>query len=110
MTCFLIPVPAQFSSMPGEASAPRRRFHACMFAPHMRLPDDRATGDDVAAFAGQIADADRPGDGDHTLIVEQGFEMGRPSLITLGLDIDGGALVAASIGGEVVLVADGTLH
>ena len=35
--------------------------------------------------------------------------MGRPSLIALGLTIEAGALVSATIGGSVVLVGEGSL-
>ena len=52
---------------------------------------------------------DRPRDGEHMLTIEQGFEMGRPSLIALGLVIEDGALTSATIGGSVVLVASGSL-
>jgi trans-2,3-dihydro-3-hydroxyanthranilate isomerase len=41
--------------------------------------------------------------------IEQGFEMGRPSLIALGLVIENGALVSATIGGSVVIVSSGSL-
>ena len=88
-----------------EASA----YHARMFAPALGIPEDPATGSAVAALAGAIMAFDRPADGDHTLVIEQGFEMGRPSLITLGLEVQGGALVSASIGGGVVRVAEGEL-
>jgi trans-2,3-dihydro-3-hydroxyanthranilate isomerase len=37
------------------------------------------------------------------------FEMGRPSLIALGLVIENGAIVSATIGGSVVLVSSGAL-
>jgi trans-2,3-dihydro-3-hydroxyanthranilate isomerase len=43
------------------------------------------------------------------LTIEQGFEMGRPSLIALGLVIENGALVSATIGGSVVIVSSGSL-
>jgi trans-2,3-dihydro-3-hydroxyanthranilate isomerase len=43
------------------------------------------------------------------LVIEQGFEMGRPSLIALGLLIEGGALASATIGGSVVLIGNGSL-
>ena len=52
---------------------------------------------------------DRPRDGEHMLVIEQGFEMGRPSLIALGLVIEAGALASATIGGSVVLIANGSL-
>ena len=85
-------------------------YHARMFAPAFGLHEDPATGSAVAAFAGAVVRFDTLADGDHTLIVEQGFAMGRPSFITLGLNMVDGALTEASIGGGVVVVADGTLH
>ena len=42
-------------------------------------------------------------------VVEQGFEMGRPSIITLGLDIVQGRLMEAIIGGHAVLLQEGTI-
>ena len=78
-----------------------------MFAPDMGIAEDPATGAAVAGFSGAVMAYDKPGDGDHTIIIEQGFEMGRPSLITLGLDVAGGKLTSASIGGHAVMVAQG---
>jgi len=43
------------------------------------------------------------------LTIEQGFEMGRPSLISLGLAVENGAVISATIGGSVVLVSSGAL-
>jgi predicted PhzF superfamily epimerase YddE/YHI9 len=42
-------------------------------------------------------------------LLEQGFEMGRPSLMTLGFVVEGGALRSASIGGSAVIVSSGAL-
>ena len=84
-------------------------FHAPMFAPTFGIPEDPATGSAVAAFAGALPGFDRLADGDHTVTIRQGFAMGRPSIITLGLDIDGGVLTSASIGGAAVVVSQGTL-
>jgi trans-2,3-dihydro-3-hydroxyanthranilate isomerase len=84
-------------------------YHARMFAPDMGLSEDPATGGAVAAFAGVIMRDSLLKDGDHTLIIEQGFEMGRPSLIALGLEVVGGALKSASIGGAAVLIAQGII-
>ena len=85
-------------------------FHARMFAPTFGIPEDPATGSAVAALAGVLGAAERLADGDHTVTVRQGFAMGRPSLITLGLEIEGGRLAAASIAGAAVVVSDGTLR
>jgi trans-2,3-dihydro-3-hydroxyanthranilate isomerase len=84
-------------------------YHARMFAPAWGVTEDPATGSAVAAFAGVVQIFDCPADGEHTLTIEQGFEMGRPSLIALGLTIEAGALTAATIGGSVVIVSSGAL-
>jgi trans-2,3-dihydro-3-hydroxyanthranilate isomerase len=84
-------------------------YHARMFASAWGLYEDPATGSAVAAFAGVVQAFDRPRDGDSMLTIEQGFEMGRPSLIALGVVIENGALVSATIGGSVVIVSSGSL-
>ncbi len=81
-----------------------------MFAPEMGIGEDPATGSAVAAFAGVLMAFEKPGDGDHTLIVEQGYEMGRPSQIVLGLTVEGGELTRATIGGSAVIVSEGSLR
>ena len=69
-----------------------------------------ATGSAAAAFAGVATAWERPEDGEHALVIEQGFEMGRPSLITLGVEIVGGALASATVGGDVVMVGQGFIE
>jgi trans-2,3-dihydro-3-hydroxyanthranilate isomerase len=90
-----------------ETAEKRHDFHARMFAPGMGIPEDPATGSAAAAFAG-IAAAGRP-DGAHRLVVEQGYEMKRPSQIELGFTIAKGAITAATIGGYAVPVSEGTI-
>lgn len=84
--------------------------HARMFAPLSGIPEDPATGSAAAAFAGVAMKFEKPEDGEHILQIEQGYEMGRPSLINLTLDVRGGALARASIGGAAVTVMRGTLE
>jgi len=84
--------------------------HARMFGPGIDITEDPATGSAVAAFAGVAAQFERPEDGDHLLIIEQGFEIGRPSIIYLRVQIEGGMLVDASVGGAAVMVAHGTIE
>jgi trans-2,3-dihydro-3-hydroxyanthranilate isomerase len=93
-----------------ETSEPGHAFHARMFAPGHGIAEDPATGSAVAGFAGVVMAFDRPADGDHMLVVEQGYAMGRPSQIHLGLSVEGGALVRATIGGAAVLVSEGALR
>jgi len=84
-------------------------FHARMLAPHEGVPEDPATGSAAAALAGAVMRFDAPPDGSTPLLIEQGVEMGRPSKIRLELDVEGGKLAAARIGGHAVKVAEGTL-
>jgi trans-2,3-dihydro-3-hydroxyanthranilate isomerase len=79
-----------------------------MFAPGMGVPEDPATGSAAAAFAGVLARRLR--DGTHALVIEQGYEMGRPSLIRLTAEVAAGRLVSASIGGNAVIVTEGAIE
>jgi trans-2,3-dihydro-3-hydroxyanthranilate isomerase len=92
-----------------ETEAGAHDFHARMFSPMMGIEEDPATGSAVAALAGVIMRFDAPGPGNHRFVVEQGFEMGRPSLIDLELDVAGGDIEGARIGGDAVVIARGTL-
>jgi trans-2,3-dihydro-3-hydroxyanthranilate isomerase len=88
---------------------PGHAFHARMFAPALGIAEDPATGSAAAALAGVLATFEQPADGCHTYLVEQGFEMGRPSRITLSLEILHARLASVSIGGHAVVIARGTL-
>ena len=85
------------------------KFHARMFAPTMGIPEDPATGAAAAAFAGAVHKFDALPEGLYKGIIEQGFEMGRPSKIFQELEIDGGKLVKVRIGGHAVPMMKGTL-
>ena len=85
-------------------------FHARMFAPDAGIPEDPATGSAVAAFAGAVAKFDELPDGLHTFHIEQGIEMGRPSLITLEIEMENGAISGGRIGGHAVQFASGQLE
>lgn len=84
-------------------------FHVRMMVPGNPSYEDPATGSAAAAFAGAIMHFDGPTDGVSQLWIEQGLEMGRPSRIRLELNVDGGKLAAARIGGHAVKVAEGRL-
>ena len=85
-------------------------FHARMFAPSFGIAEDPATGSAVAAFAGALMQFEPLGDGEHAFVVEQGYEMGRPSEISLQIVIRSGALASVEIGGGAVVVSEGTRH
>jgi trans-2,3-dihydro-3-hydroxyanthranilate isomerase len=85
-------------------------FHARVFAPDLGIPEDPATGAAAVAFAGVVQHFDRLPDGQHKRLIEQGYEMGRPSLIALTMEVDGGKLAAVRIGGHAVRVAEGKIE
>ncbi|HEX2841153.1 PhzF family phenazine biosynthesis protein [Hyphomicrobium sp.] len=84
-------------------------FHVRMFAPEVGIPEDPATGSAAVGLTGVVHHFDRLPDGTHRRIVEQGYEMGRPSQIVLTLIVDGGKLTSVRIGGSAVRVTEGTI-
>jgi trans-2,3-dihydro-3-hydroxyanthranilate isomerase len=93
----------------GETVEPGHAFHARMFAPGLGISEDPATGAAAAAFAGLLAAGGALADGEHSVSIEQGYEMARPSLIRLRLQLVGGRLKSASIAGAAVVVTEGML-
>jgi trans-2,3-dihydro-3-hydroxyanthranilate isomerase len=93
-----------------QTAEPGHSYHARMFAPAYGVAEDPATGSAAAAFAGLIAASGKRSDGEHTIIIEQGYEMGRPSLMQLDITLRGGALTSAAIGGDAVIVSEGTIE
>ena len=89
--------------------APDAAYHARMFAPDAGVFEDAATGSAAAALPGQIALSRKLEDGSHEWIIEQGFEMGRPSRIRLRVETHGGAVQSVRVGGHAVLVQTGEL-
>ena len=85
-------------------------FHARMFAPLMGVPEDPATGSAAAAFAGLLKHSGDVHDGVHDIDIEQGYEMGRPSLIRLSMTVRNGQLVAAAISGDAIVVSEGMIE
>ena len=93
-----------------DAEAPGAHLRARMFAPAMGIPEDPATGAAAAALAGYLVAHQRPADGTHRWMVEQGVEMGRPSLLHVEADVRAGAATAVRVGGAAVRVADGEME
>lgn len=92
-----------------QTEAADNHFHARMFAPELGFVEDPATGSAAAAFAGVVQRFDRAPGGGHRFVIEQGFEMGRPSRMVLEVDVENGAIEAVRVGGDAVVVAEGTL-
>lgn len=82
-------------------------FHARMFAPLIGIPEDPATGSAVAAFAGYLAVMDPRRNGTLQWNIEQGFEMGRPSLLYSEAEKKDGTITAVRVGGNAVMMTEG---
>ncbi|HEY2886968.1 MAG TPA: PhzF family phenazine biosynthesis protein [Rhizomicrobium sp.] len=93
-----------------ETAEPGRHYQTRMFAPALGVAEDPATGSAAAAFAGVLARSAGLGDGDHMALIEQGYAMGRPSLIELTVTLRDGQLAAATVGGAAVTVTEGHIE
>jgi trans-2,3-dihydro-3-hydroxyanthranilate isomerase len=89
-----------------EARHPANHFSARMFAHALGIPEDPATGSANGCFAGYLAHYEFWGTPIVTARVEQGYEIGRPSLILLKAEKTE-ARIKVSVGGRVILVAQG---
>ena len=84
--------------------------HARMFAPALGVDEDAATGAAATALAGYLGVRDQAGSGTLRWVVEQGFEMGRPSILEVEADKADGDITAIRVGGSTVLVSEGTME
>ncbi|MGO9389744.1 PhzF family phenazine biosynthesis protein [Rhodoblastus sp.] len=92
-----------------ETSDPAHHVQARVFVPGLGGNEDPATGSAACAFAAVACAFERPEDGEHTIVIEQGLAVGRPSLIALTMQVSGRQLVEASVGGACVRVGEGFL-
>src|SRR5260221_16647 len=93
-----------------DAERPGSDLRARVFVPGLSVPEDPATGSANAALAGYLAARDTRRDGTLRWRVEQGFEMGRPSILDVEADLRDGMVTAVRVGGSSVLVCDGTME
>ncbi len=93
-----------------ETETPGADLHARMFAPKLGIGEDPATGAAATALAGYLSARDLSSRSALRWTVEQGFEMGRPSILEVEADRQGGQVSAIRVGGRSVLVSSGTLR
>lgn len=93
-----------------DAQHPSSDVHGRMFGPGANVPEDPATGSACAALGGYLAMRSKNGDGTRRWVVEQGFEMGRPSILDVEADVQNGEITGIRVGGNSVLVMEGTLR
>ena len=90
-----------------EGERPGSDVHARMFAPSLGITEDPATGSAAAALAGYLGTRDSRPSGTLRWVVEQGFEMGRPSILHVEADKEGGRIVRSRVGGSSVTMTTG---
>jgi trans-2,3-dihydro-3-hydroxyanthranilate isomerase len=99
-------------------TTPGADLHVRMFAPHaMGIAEDPATGAAAGALgaylmerAWQPSGSEGASESDALrFVIEQGIEMGRPSRIEVAVRRAGGEITTVEVGGQAVLVGEGTL-
>lgn len=83
--------------------------HARVFVPELSVPEDPATGSCAASLGGYLAARDPFTDGTRRWVIEQGIEMGRPSILEVEVDKADGHITAVRVGGASVMVSKGEI-
>ena len=84
--------------------------HTRMFAPAIGILEDPATGSASGAMGAYLVHNGLVEVGPLTeIVIEQGYEIGRPSRILVQVESDDDAIQAVKVGGQVVMVVEGTL-
>lgn len=86
------------------------QIRARMFAPLDNVLEDPATGSASAALAAFLVTRDGRSDGETRLVIEQGVEMGRRSIIEIDVVKAAGSVTDVRITGRSVAVMHGTLQ
>jgi len=85
--------------------------HGRMFSPALGIPEDPATGSACGPLScyllhyGLVHDQPQA-----NIICEQGFEMGRPSLLHITISQEQGQITAVKVGGKSAFVGEGYLY
>jgi trans-2,3-dihydro-3-hydroxyanthranilate isomerase len=85
-------------------------IRARMFAPHLNIPEDPATGSANVALIGLLAQLRPEADLVLRKTIAQGVEMGRPSILQAEAVKQGGIVTATSVGGRCIQVMAGTIE
>jgi len=89
---------------------PSATVHTRMFAPSIGILEDPATGSASGALGAYLVQNGVVDVGPTTeLLIEQGYEMERPSNIIVRVTSDDDAIQSVKVGGQAVMVVEGTL-
>ncbi|MBK5188838.1 MAG: PhzF family phenazine biosynthesis protein, partial [Gemmatimonadaceae bacterium] len=78
-------------------------IRARVFVPGQGIIEDPATGSAVAALGGYLGARESAASGSFSYVVEQGFEIKRPSILELEVDKSAGEVSAVRVGGAAVM-------
>lgn len=93
-----------------DTERPDAQFHVRMFAPSLGIAEDSATGGGAAALGGYLAARNTMKDGTLKWRIEQGLEIGRPSILDVEVDKRDDRIVAVRVGGTSILVSEGWME
>ncbi|KAF0198109.1 MAG: phenazine biosynthesis protein PhzF family protein [Bacillota bacterium] len=92
-----------------ETYSTDNQLNARVFTDYLGIPEDPATGSANGCLAGYLVKYRYFGEPQVQVRVEQGYEMGRPSLLLLDAREENGG-INIRVGGKVILVAKGELE
>lgn len=94
-----------------ETLEPRSTVHARAFAPFIGIPEDPATGSAGGALGAYLVRHKIIENLDPSaIVIEQGFTMGRPSIIQVSVGKAGGEIDSIQVGGQAITVLEGSLR
>jgi trans-2,3-dihydro-3-hydroxyanthranilate isomerase len=91
-----------------EAYKPENHMNVRFFADYFGVPEDPATGSANSCLAAYLVKHRYFGSSHIDIRVEQGYEIGRPSLLHLRAE-DTGKKIDVAVGGKVMMIARGEL-
>jgi trans-2,3-dihydro-3-hydroxyanthranilate isomerase len=94
-----------------ETETPAGTVHGRMFAPAFGIPEDPATGSACGPLGCYLVKYGLvPAQPEALIICEQGFEMGRPSILHITIGQAQGQITSVQVGGRSVLVGEGYFY
>lgn len=94
-----------------DPERPGSNLRGRMFAiPQMGMYEDPATGSAVTGLAAYLAQKSDKFNGMLSWVMEQGFEMGRPSILEIEADLQDGVCQAIRVGGSSIMVSKGVIY
>ena len=84
--------------------------HSRVLVPELGLTEDPATGSAAVGLGVHLAASGLLPDGASSYVVQQGREIGRPSVLSCTVTVEGGRAVATTVGGGVVPVMTGRVR